>query len=142
MKKLCTVLVCCVAFSAFLSVGRVNTATAHPTFAKAFELKYIGDGKTDSEKSLAAEVKRVKKCTVCHDTRKDESGKMKKKTFRNPYGTALSEFLTKDLKSKEHQEKVIELLSKAEGKKADGSEKTFGELIKSGKVPFEYKEAK
>ena len=34
------------------------------------------------------------------------------------------------------------MLEKIEGEKAKDSEKKFGELIKSGKVPFEYPEKK
>lgn len=63
------------------------------------------------------------KCFVCH------VGKSKKN--RNDYGMALSKAIGKNEKGKD---KINEALGKIEDQKAaDG--KTFGELIKEGKLP-------
>ncbi len=139
MKRLCTVLVCSVAVMAVYSFGRLDSAQAYPTFLKAFQKKYVGDEKTDTEKTLAKEIKRAKKCYVCHDPRPGADGKVSKKN-RNPYGQALNKYLTE--KDKKDVKKAEEMLSKVENMKPDGSDKTFGELIKEGKLPIEFKDAK
>ena len=139
MKKFGALLVCCFAIATIVSIARVDKAQARPTYAKAFKEKYVGDEKTDVQKSLAAEIKRVKTCYVCHDPRPDDSGKANKKN-RNPFGQTLAKHLSE--KDQKDKEKALKMLAKIEGEKADGAQKTFGELIKSGKVPFEYKEKK
>jgi hypothetical protein len=143
MKKLCSLLVCAIAVVVLCNFGQVNTAYGYPKFLKAFQQKYVGDkkaGQTEEQQALAAEMKRVKTCNVCHDPRPDESGKPQKKN-RNPYGELLNKHLTE--KDKNDLEKAVEMLGKIEGEKQDkDAEKTFGELIKAGKVPFEYKDFK
>ncbi len=139
MKKLCSLLVCSIAVLAICSFGRVNSAQAYPTFFKAFEKKYVGDKEADQQKALAKEVLRVKKCNVCHDPRPGDSGKASKKN-RNPYGQELNKHLTD--KDKKDVEKALEMLGKIEGEKVKDADKTFGELIKAGMIPFEYKDFK
>ncbi len=136
MRRVFTLLACLVAVMAVCCYGRLNSASAYLTFRKAFEQKYVGDATTDTEKSMEKEVKRVK-CFICHDPRPDETGKTNEKN-RNPYGQALNKHLSE--KDKKDLEKAVEMLVKVEGEKAEGSDKTFGELIKSGKAPFEYKD--
>lgn len=138
MKKLGAFLVCCFALSLVLGAWRVNTAQARSTYAKAFKERYVGDETTEVQKALAAEIKRIKTCNICHDPRPDESGKANKKN-RNPFGQTLAKHMSE--KDQKDKEKALKMLEKIEGEKADGTEKTFGELIKSGKVPWEYKEA-
>ncbi len=139
MKKICLVLASCVVVAAFVGLLRISPANARPTYYKAFKKKYLGDGKTDVEKSLAKEIKRVKGCYICHDPRAGADGKKSKKN-RNPYGVELAKLLTK--KDKKNAEKAIEALTKVEKIKLKGSEKTIGDTLKSGKLPFEYKEEK
>lgn len=79
---------------------------------------------------LASEVK----CTICHDP--------KAKKIRNEYGKAVNKNLTKadfDMLKGDVaglQKKVLEALQAAEGEKNPAG-KTFGEVIKSGKLPAE-----
>ena len=120
-----------------VSLVHVRTADAYLTFSKAFLKKYAGDEKTDAQKSIAQEFKRVKKCGVCHDPRPGDDGKASKKN-RNPYGQALNKFLNE--KDKKDLEKAVKMLTEIENQKADGAEKTFGDLIKGGKLPFLYKD--
>jgi predicted adenine nucleotide alpha hydrolase (AANH) superfamily ATPase len=126
----------CVFAAAFaILFGRLPTAQAYPQFFKVFEEKYLGDKSTDIQKSLAEHVERVNKCNVCHDARKDENGKTSKKK-RNPYGEALAKYLTKD--DKKDTKKITESLNKVEKEKVEKAKKVFGELLKEGKLPFEY----
>lgn len=139
MKKLGAVLIGCYVLASVMGWVGVDRAQARPTYFKAFLEKYVGDEKSDSEKALAKEIKRVKKCNVCHDPRKGESGKASKKN-RNLFGQELSKLLSKD--DQKDKEKALKMLAKVESKKAPDSEETFGQLIKAGKLPFEYKEEK
>jgi len=136
MKRICLALFGGFVALAMLNFGQVNTAQAFPTFAKAFLQRYVGEKKSTAQQKLDKEISRVKKCYVCHDPRKDDNGKASKKN-RNPYGAALHKYLGKD--DKKNLEKALKMLEKVEDSKADGADKTYGELIKSGKVPFEYK---
>jgi hypothetical protein len=138
MKKLCVLLFGCFVLTSVLSLVRVETAHGRSTYAKAFKEKYVGEEETEAQKSLAAEIKRVKTCNVCHDPRPDESGKANKKN-RNPFGQTLAKYMSEE--DQKDKEKALKMLAKIEGEKAKDAEKTFGELIKSGKVPFEYKDA-
>jgi predicted adenine nucleotide alpha hydrolase (AANH) superfamily ATPase len=116
--------------------GRIPTAQAFPQFFKVFEERYIGDKSSDTQKSLAAHIERVNKCNVCHDPRKDENGKASKKK-RNPYGEALGKLLSKD--DKKDTKKITTSLTTVEKEKsAESAKKIFGELLKEGKLPFEY----
>jgi hypothetical protein len=132
-------LLCLMAAVALLGFGRSESANAVVQFSKAWEKQYLGDKSTDVQKQLAKHVARVKKCNVCHDPRKDEKGKASKKN-RNPYGTELSKLLTK--KDKKNTEKILKALKDVEKKKLKDSEKTYGEMILAGQLPFEYKESK
>lgn len=139
MKTLCLFLTCCIAAASLIGYNFVRSASAFPTFYKAFDKTYLGDKTTDAQKALAANIKRVKKCNVCHDPRKDEHGKASKKN-RNPYGRTLAKFLTE--KDKKNLKKALEVIPKVESQRAEGDKETFGQLIKEGKLPFEYQPAK
>ena len=94
--------------------GVVPSAQARPKYCTTF----IG---TYAEVKSAAEAK----CTICHPG-------MDKKV-RNNYGMALGKLLgAKDVKD---DAKVKEALKKAEGEKSAVADKTFGDLIKEGKLP-------
>lgn len=89
-------------------------AQARPNYNKAFQAKYPG------LKALYDEAK----CNVCH------AGMSKK--MRNEYGMAFGGALgAKEVKD---AAAVDAALTKAEGEKST-SGKTFGELIKEGKLP-------
>jgi predicted adenine nucleotide alpha hydrolase (AANH) superfamily ATPase len=138
MKRTRTILFCLIAAVVAMVFGRLPSAQAFPQFFKVFEEKYVGDKSTDAQKSLAVHIERVKKCTVCHDPRKDEDGKVSKKK-RNPYGEALAKLLTKD--DKKDTKKITTSLTTVEQQKAaESAKKIYGELLKEGKLPFEYPE--
>ncbi len=135
MKRRCLYSLCAAVLFFGLGFCHVRSADAYQAFAKAFLKKYAGDTSTEVEKSIAAEFARVKKCNVCHDPRPGSDGKISKKN-RNPYGVALSKYLTE--KDKKDEKKALEMLGKIESEKAEGADKTFGELLREGKLPFVY----
>jgi hypothetical protein len=142
MKRSTVVMAVCVV-AIFAGVCHWNAAHARPKYFSAFKAKYLGDDEakmSDAQKKLA-ELAKEEKCSICHDPRKDESGKASKKN-RNPYGVALSKFLSeKDKRDGEKAAKMLEKIEKEKPKDAKESDPTFGELIKQGKLPFEYKDA-
>ena len=73
--------------------------------------------------ALKAEIETVK-CGVCHGS---------EKKIRNDYGKAVGEALGAKLVKDE--EKIKEALKKAEAGKSSVEGKTFGDLIKDGKLP-------
>lgn len=135
------ILVCAVATLAGLCL--VNTADARPKYFSAFKDRYLGDEGskwTDQQKALD-KIVNEQKCSVCHDPRKDATtGKASKKN-RNPYGMALSKYLTeKDKRDGEKAVKMLEKIEKEKPKEAKTDDPTFGDLIQQGKLPFEYQE--
>ncbi len=139
MKRSLAFFFCLSALIAVMVFGRIPTAQAFPQFFKVFEEKYVGDKSTEVQKTLAANIDRVSKCNVCHDPRKDDSGKASKKN-RNPYGESLAKMLTKD--DKKDTEKITKSLVEVEAKKIpDSAKETIGALLKDGKLPYEYPES-
>jgi hypothetical protein len=118
MKK-AVVLVLAVAGVASLGLD-VRQAEAFPPFKVAFDKMYMTEG---SAMHKALEGK--SNCNVCHLGTKD-----KKK--RNEYGVALDKLLSKD--DAKQPEKIAAALAKVESEKS--GDKTFGELIKEGKLPI------
>ena len=120
MKKVCACLV-------LLSVALVwcmQSASALPPFNKEWMAKYNA-GEANAEFKEA-------RCNVCH------AGDNKK--MKNEYGKAVGKYLTKAkyqaVKDDEAAAKkyILEGLQKAEGDKG-GAGKSYGELIKAGKLP-------
>lgn len=118
MKKLGVMLV--IAICAF-AYG-VQSASAIPPFGVAFGKKYV-EGNTNAE---FVEAVKAAKCGLCH------VGTDKKE--RNSYGAALAELLDKKEDAK-NEEKINAALDTVAGMKPEGSEKTYGDLIKDGKLP-------
>jgi hypothetical protein len=135
MRKRSLFFACVVACVASLCFLPVRSADAYLNFSKAFLKKYGSDKSSEAQKSIAKEFARVKKCAVCHDPRPGADGKVTKKN-RNPYGAALNKYLTE--KDKANADKALEALAKVESEKAEGTEKTFGELLSAGKLPYLY----
>ena len=108
-----------------------SPASAYNDFYKVFKKKYVGDESTPEQMKLAAAIKKVKKCNVCHDPRKI-NGKASKKN-RNAYGEALAKLLTK--KDKKNIEKIEKALAEVEKEKAPNSDKTFGDKLAAGELP-------
>lgn len=137
MKKVCLSFVCgAIVIAATVSL-KTDSAQAFPQFAKGFQAKYIGDGSTDAQKSLAVAFKAAKKCNTCHDPNKRTPEGKKSKKFRNAYGEALHKYLGK--KDKKDKAKILASLEKIEGLKAEGAGQTYGQRIKAGKLPIEKK---
>ena len=119
--------------AALMAFVATPNAFAIKEFSEAWAAVYAEKSTNEGFKKLAAEAK----CNVCHI-----DGENKKK--HNPYGDVLEhEGLTKKnfppAKFKENLEgtrkQVEEILKKIEDKKAEGSDKTFGQRIKDGLVP-------
>jgi hypothetical protein len=92
----------------------VSQAQARPTYCKLF----IGTYENVPEAKDA-------KCAICHP------GKEKKE--RNIYGIALTKFLGQE--NVKEETKVKEAFQKAEAEKSAVNDKTFGDLLKAGKLP-------
>lgn len=124
MKKVCLTLL----LGAFVVALTVGSASALPPFNKEWTAKYV---EGNSNKAFTEAVGTAK-CNVCHE------GTNKK--MKNEYGKAVGKHLTKaDFEAvKADAEKakkyITDGLAKAEAEKSSGG-KTFGELIKDGKLP-------
>jgi hypothetical protein len=113
-----------------LAVGlAVESASGMIPFRDVFLKTYVGDGKTPQQAELGKAVATAK-CNVCHDAASTS------KKDHNPYGMSLKKLGLK--KSEKNKEKIAEFLKKAEGEK-NGSGKSYGDLIKAGKLPYEAK---
>lgn len=99
----------------FLSAGP-TPVQARPKYLITFAKTYP---------PLLDQAKKVK-CMICHTDKKD-------KTKHNNYGDALKEVIgEKDVKD---TEKIKQALEKTEKKDSAVKGKTFGDLIKEGKLP-------
>lgn len=120
MKKACLLLL----LGVFAFALTAQPAWALPAFCKQFLQSY--------KESKIGEAAAEAKCNVCH------YGKSKKN--RNDFGVALSKFATKatytELKKDPDKLKAAleEAFKKVEAEKSVGGD-SFGELIKSGKLP-------
>lgn len=133
MKKVCVLFVLALGVIAF----GVHRASALPPINVQWHEKYAAL-KGEVEAKLGTES--TAKCNVCH------VGKSKKD--KNDYGKAVGKFVTKagitkikeeagddlDKATAATKKYILEGLEKAEGEKST-SGKTFGEIIKSGKLP-------
>lgn len=130
MKKtiLLSLSIAAIAIAAMFCEAR--PAKAVPQFRKEFVAKYVKSDSSDpKDKAFAAAVKKAR-CNICH------AGADKEK--RNPYGQAISKFISKE--EQENKEKFLESLDKAAGVKVkpdDAKSPTFGERISAGKLPCE-----
>ena len=118
MQKCLTWMVCCAAITMMCFSAR--DAQARPDYYKTFSDKYP-DLKT------LAEADPVKKCGVCHG-----ADKKMRNDYGKAYGTALGE---KNVKHADNAKKLEEALKKIESEKSGTDGKTFGDLIKDGKLP-------
>jgi hypothetical protein len=104
-------------------------ASADKAFKDEFVALYVkADSDKDQDKEFAAAVEKAK-CNICH------VGKIRKN--RNNYGKALAELLSRKTDT-EDKEKIQAAIKKIEAKHSDPKDDkspTFGELIRSGKLP-------
>ena len=84
---------------------------------------YLNKGFTPTYPALKAEIETAK-CGICHGS---------DKKVRNDYGKAVGEALGE--KMVKDEEKIKAALKKAEAGKSSTEGKTFGDLIKDGKLP-------
>ena len=127
MKKFCLSML----FMAIVSLSTMP-AWAIPPFAEAFKKKYVEGNKDQAFVDAVG----AAKCNVCHMG--------EKKKDKNEYGKAVGMHLKKadftgdakkfDPKSEEGAKAIAEGLTKTEAEKSAAG-KTFGEIIKSGKLP-------
>ena len=119
MKKLAT-LMALVAVAGLMLVAAPQDAQARPAYPKALGKKY--------EKT--ADALKEKKCGACHGG--DPLGKNKK--LLSDFGKALKEALgAKNVKEEDKISAAIEKAAEKPVKK--GEDKTFGDLLKEGKLP-------
>jgi hypothetical protein len=95
-----------------------NEADGRPQYNKAF-----GDAYPDNK--AVGELAANAKCTVCH------VGANKK--MRNDYGMALGKAI--GAKDEKDAQKIKDALKKIEAEKSGTEGKTFGDLLKDGKLP-------
>ena len=120
MRKLLKTRFClltCFAVAGLVVVGSINRADARTQYKKAFEKKYPDLVKKHGKKGKLT-------CNVCHE------GKSKKK--HNVYGETLKTMISKKEKD---TKKIDEALTKGEKEKSAIKDKTFGDVIKDGKLP-------
>jgi len=113
-----------------------NSAQAIPPFKKEFDAKYVDKASTDATVKAFSEAAAKANCLICHG--KDATGKQDTK-IRNAYGLALDKLLDKktDAKDAPKIQKALDDVAKEKSDPANASSKTFGELIKEGKLPSE-----
>jgi DUF4097 and DUF4098 domain-containing protein YvlB len=98
-----------------LAIGFNTRVEARPNYKKAFDTTYekvAKDNKTN--------------CNVCHKEGTDD------KKMRNNYGEALAKNIAKMEKD---EAKIKEAFTKTEKEKSAIEGKTFGDLLKDGKLP-------
>lgn len=115
MQKNLTWVACGLSLAGVLMVVASGDAQARPN--------YLGEFKKSYEK-LEAEADKVK-CGICH------YGESKKN--KNDYGDALGKAL--DAKNVKDAEVIKKALKKIEEEKSKTEGKTFGDLLKEGKLP-------
>ena len=106
------------AMVAVMFVASSQQAEARPPFVGVFGKQYP---------ALKGQVKKAK-CGVCHPAANN-----KKKKIRNDYGKALGKAIGK--KNEKDKAKVAAAMKKIESEKSGTEGKTFGDLIKEGKLP-------
>lgn len=117
MRKSWTWIACGVAFVGAALLNAPQDAQARPKYLAAFKTAY--PTVKDTAESAT--------CMVCHygDTKKN----------RNDYAKAVGEALGKDAKDIKDEKAIADALKKAEAGKSATEGKTFGDLLKAGKVP-------
>ncbi len=123
-------------------------AIAISAFKKEFFNMYVKKDSSEPKEKEFAEAANAKtgKCYICHINVKDLDEKgLKKKSVKNNYGKAISEFITKDAfdkLKKEDKERAYALVRQAlmqvgafKSNPMSTVSPTFDELISDGKLP-------
>ena len=101
----------CLSILSFCIITTQQVA-AFPQFNSVFKKLYIDKDTPEEFKTL---IKKTK-CAICHDNTKKKPNGSTDKKFRNPYGEALDELLSKE--DKKNKEKIHEALEKIASQKA------------------------
>ena len=125
MKSLITL---CVAI-VVLTIN-IKSVSAYVQFYHGFKAQYLSAHTPSEFKTLINKTK----CSICHDNTKKKPNGTSDKKFRNPYGVALDELLSKD--DKKDKEKIYKALEEISSQKALDADKTYGERIKEYKLPY------
>jgi hypothetical protein len=116
MRKSWTWIACGVAFAGAAMVSGPQDAQARPDYLnKGFNVVY----------PALKDQAETAKCGICHFG--------EKKSNRNDYGMAVGEAL--GAKNVKDEKAIADALKKAEAGKSSVEGKTFGDLIKAGKLP-------
>ncbi|HTU25277.1 MAG TPA: hypothetical protein VMF30_07770 [Pirellulales bacterium] len=131
MNKVVTFTLLAVVLAVALS-WRAASVQAYPEFKEEFDKKYVKDANVPgiaAEEKALSQAAGTAKCNICHV-------KGENKKVRNSYGEALDKLLDKG--DKKNVAKINKALDSAADEKSDpnvANSPTFGELIKSGKLP-------
>ena len=109
----------------------MKSVSAFPQFNSVFKKTYVSAHSPREFKTL---IKKTK-CAICHDNTKKKPNGSTDKKFRNPYGEALDELLSKE--DKKNKEKIREALEKISSQKAPNSDETYGDRLKKYQLPYE-----
>ena len=120
MRRPVTLALAAALFAGLLFAPAPQQADARPKHLAIFAKHYA--------ETLPKDVVDKTKCNVCHEPTQ------KSKKFRNAYGLELSKILTENEKD---EAKVLEALDKVAKEKSCVEKKTYGDLIKDGKLPAE-----
>jgi cytochrome c553 len=111
----------------------ISSAQAVPEFKKEFDAKYVNKDSTDATVKTFSEAAGKANCLICHG--KNAAGKQDTK-IRNAYGQSLNKLLKKtDKKDVMKIQKALDTVAAEKSDPNDAASKTFGDLIKDGKLP-------
>ena len=118
--------------SCMVLVFSISTSMAfgYVQFYAAFKKTYVKENSPEKFKTLVTKTK----CAICHDNTKKKPNGTSDKKFRNPYGMALDELLSKQ--DKQDKEKIYDSLEIISSQKSSDPDKTYGERIKDYHLPY------
>lgn len=113
-----------------LVFSSTSIAFGYVQFYAAFKKTYVKENSPEKFKTLVTKTK----CAICHDSTKKKPNGTSDKKFRNPYGMALDELLSKQ--DKQDKEKIYDSLETISSQKASDADKTYGDRIQEHTLPY------
>jgi cytochrome c553 len=112
----------------------ISSAQAVPAFKKEFDTKYVDKNSANPTVKAFSEAAAKANCLICHAKKADGTTDNK---VRNAYGQTLEKLLSKktDIKDAPKIQKALDTVATEKSNPSDASSKTFGDLIKEGKLP-------
>ena len=107
-----------------------KSVSGYTQFYAEFKKTYVTENSPEKFKALVTKTK----CAICHDNTKKKPNGTSDKKFRNPYGMALDELLSKE--DKQDKEKIYDSLEIISSQKSSDPDKTYGERIKDYHLPY------